>query len=85
MYPITAREQPTRITGPRALILSDKKVALITAMNPTVLGGTVSSWAVVTLVYPKVLIIVGRKSENEYSLYHQHFEVITKQILLLTV
>lgn len=69
MYPIIAREQPIRITGPRALILSDMKVALITAMNPTVLGGTVSSWAVI-LVYPKVLIIVGRKSENEYSLCH---------------
>lgn len=84
MYPIIAREQPTRITGPRALILSDKKVALITAMNPTVLGGTVSSWAVM-LVYPKVFIIVGRKSENEYNLCHQHYEDIKKQILLLTV
>lgn len=67
MYPIIAREQPIRMTGPRALILSDKKVAPITAMNPTILGGTVKSWAV-KLVYPKVLIILGRKSENEYSL-----------------
>ena len=67
MYPIIATEQPTRMTGPRALILSDKKVAPITAMNPTIFGGTVNSWAV-RLVYPKVLIIVGRKSENEYSL-----------------
>lgn len=46
MYPIIATEQPTRMTGPRALILSDKKVAPITAMNPTIFGGTVNSWAV---------------------------------------
>lgn len=59
-----ASEQQTSITGPRALILSDTKVAPITAKNPTIFGGTVNSCAV-TFSYPKVVIMVGRKSEKE--------------------
>lgn len=59
-----AREQQTSITGPRALTLSDKKVTPITAKNPTMFGGTVNSCAV-TFLYPKVVIMVGRKSEKE--------------------
>ena len=62
-----ASEQQKSITGPRALILSDKKVPPITAKNPTMFGGTVNSCAV-TLVYPKAVIMVGRKSEKEYIL-----------------
>ena len=58
-----ASEQQTSITGPRALSLSDKKVAPITAKNPTMFGGTVNSCAVTLLVYPNVVIMVGRKRE----------------------
>ena len=49
------------------MILSDTKVPPITAKNPAMFGGTVNSCAV-TLVYPKAVIMVGRKSEKEYML-----------------
>ena len=59
-----AIEQHTIITGPRALNLSEAYVHRITEKKPTILGGTVKSCAV-TLVYPRLEIIVGKNKENE--------------------
>lgn len=63
-----AKEQQISITGPLALSLSDKNVASMTAMKPAILGGTVKSCAFIRL-YPRLDMIVGRKSEYEYILF----------------
>ncbi len=59
-----AKEQHPIITGPLALILSDANVHIMTARKPAMFGGTVNSWAL-TLLYPRLEIIEGRKRENE--------------------
>lgn len=50
--------------GPRALILSDSSEVKSTTMKAAMLGGTVKSCAVVVLVYPRPVMIVGKKSEK---------------------
>ncbi len=57
-----AREHPTIMTGPRALILSDRNVPRMTNMNPVMLGGTVKSCAM-TLLYPRLEMMVYTVSE----------------------
>lgn len=59
-----ANEQHPIITGPRALILSDRNVHRMTARKPAILGGTVNSWAL-TLLYPRLDMMEGRNSEKE--------------------
>lgn len=63
LYPIIARPDPASIMGPRILNLSEYKVVASTSRNDTKLGGTVRS-CVFSAVYPRDLIMVGRKSEK---------------------
>lgn len=63
-YPAMATRQPPAIIGPRALILSERNEVRSTTTKAAMLGGTVKSCAVVVFVYPRPVMIVGRKSEK---------------------
>lgn len=55
------------MNGPRAFTLSDRSVANSTMKKAAMLGGAVKSCAVVVLVYPRPVMIVGKKSVKLYQ------------------
>lgn len=64
IYPAIAKMLPAAIMGPLALILSDSSDVINTVTNAAKFGGTVNSCAVVVLVYPRPVMMVGRKREK---------------------
>lgn len=71
IYPAMASTFPAAIIGPLALILSDSNDVNKTVKNAAKFGGTVKSCAVVGLVYPRPVMMVGRKREK-LCLVYQH-------------
>lgn len=64
MYPAIATTLPAAMIGPLALILSDSSEVKRTVTKAAKFGGTVKSCAVVVLVYPRPVMMVGRKREK---------------------
>lgn len=64
IYPAIAITLPAAMIGPLALILSDSSDVKRTVTKAAKFGGTVKSCAVVVLVYPRPVMMVGRKREK---------------------
>lgn len=64
IYPAIAITLPAAMIGPLALILSDSSDVIRTVTKAAKFGGTVNSCAVVVLVYPRPVMMVGRNREK---------------------